>query len=48
MDALDRLEGNRRDRGSILVSPRTTGDARQLEELPPGVGPNLRYTNFDV
>jgi len=39
IDALDRLQGDRRDRPGVLVAPRIGGDVRQLEELAPGVGP---------
>lgn len=39
IDALDRLQGNRRDRRGIFTAPCIGGDIRQLEELPPGMGP---------
>jgi len=38
----DRLQRDRRDRSRILAPPCIGGDVRQLEELPPGMGPAQR------
>ena len=40
--ASDRLQRDRRDRSRILAPPCIGGDVRQLEELPPGMGPAQR------
>jgi hypothetical protein len=39
IDALDRLQRDRRDRRGILSAPCIGGDVGQLEELTPGMGP---------
>ena len=39
VDALDRLQRNRRDRRRLLAAPGIGGDIGQLEELPPGMAP---------
>jgi hypothetical protein len=45
IDALDRLQGDRRDRCGILVAPCIGGDVRQFKKLPPGMGPTCVRTS---
>jgi len=42
VNAFDCLQRDRRDRSRILASPSIGSDVRQLEELPPGMGPAQR------
>ena len=42
IDALDRLQRDRRDRGCLLAAPGIGGDVGQLEELPPRMRPTQR------
>src|SRR5258708_38716320 len=42
VDALDGLQGDRRDRRRLLASPRVRGDVGQLEELAARMAPAQR------
>jgi hypothetical protein len=41
----DRLQGDRRDRRSVLAAPRAGGDVGEFEELAPPVAPTQRLNN---
>src|SRR5258708_37810394 len=45
LEALDRFQRNRGDRRGVLAATSTGGNVRQLEELPPNVGPTQCGSN---